>query len=65
MPGGGKVEIQGQVDQENLRLLLLLLEHPVPGDHLDSFELDPIGHEAADAGMSERPSGPSARPRIC
>jgi hypothetical protein len=33
--------------------------------HLDPTNLDPIVHEAAEAGTSDRPSGPNALPRIC
>jgi hypothetical protein len=35
------------------------------GEHLDTGELDSIGHEAVCSGMSALPSGPRARPSIC
>jgi hypothetical protein len=37
----------------------------VTGQDLDATQLDSIVHEAVVAGISERPSGPRALPRIC
>jgi hypothetical protein len=37
----------------------------VTGPDLDPGEIDAIGHESAVAGINDRPSGPSALPRIC